>query len=197
MVDISRKTYERNGMETIVDNDGLLRLNEKHKEEGLNHKNLREITAKYNSNHRYELIEGPKKQVNRVSIDKELAIKVIMDCRTILTHKFRTRLEFKKYNVILTKERSVLMKILSSFQGENMQTQYNVLSYRIDYKLTIEIDENGHCDRNIDYEIKIQKAIEEELDCKFLRIASEFKADNIITSKAIKFIVKKILPDYK
>ena len=33
-------------------------LNEKHIEEGLDHKNLREITAKYNSNHRkhrYEL----------------------------------------------------------------------------------------------------------------------------------------------
>ena len=46
MVDISRKTYERRGIETIVDNDGTLWLNEKQKEEGLNHKNLREITRK-------------------------------------------------------------------------------------------------------------------------------------------------------
>ena len=44
MVDISRETYERNGMETIVDNDGILWLNEKHLEEGLDHENLREIT---------------------------------------------------------------------------------------------------------------------------------------------------------
>ena len=29
MVDISRKTYERRGIETIVDNDGILWLNEK------------------------------------------------------------------------------------------------------------------------------------------------------------------------
>ena len=29
MVNISRKTYERNGVETIVDSDGILRLNEK------------------------------------------------------------------------------------------------------------------------------------------------------------------------
>ena len=28
MVDISRKTYERNGIETIIDNDGMLWLNE-------------------------------------------------------------------------------------------------------------------------------------------------------------------------
>ena len=31
---MSRETYERNGKETIVDNDGILWLNEKHIEEG-------------------------------------------------------------------------------------------------------------------------------------------------------------------
>ena len=40
-----------------------------------------------------------------------------------------------------------------------MQTRYNVLSHRIDlyfydYKFAIEIDENGHSNRNFDYEIK-------------------------------------------
>ena len=55
-----------------------------------------------------------------------------MDCRTTSAHKFRTRLGLKQYDVILTKEQSVLTKIMSSFEGENMQTQYNVLSYRID-----------------------------------------------------------------
>ena len=55
-----------------------------------------------------------------------------MDCRTTSAHKFRTRLGLKQYDVILTKEQSVLTKIMSSFKGENMQTQYNVLSYRID-----------------------------------------------------------------
>ena len=54
---------------------------------------------------------------------------------------------------------------MSLFEGENMQTQYNVLVYRIDlyfhdYKLAVKIDENGHNDRNIDYEIKKQKEIE-------------------------------------
>ena len=48
---------------------------------------------------------------------------------------------------------------MSSFEGENMQTQYNVLSYVTDlyfhdYNLLIEIDKSGHSDRNIDYEIK-------------------------------------------
>ena len=55
-----------------------------------------------------------------------------------------------------------------------MQTHYSALSYRIDlyfhdYKFTVEIDENGHSDRNIDYEIKRQNAIEQELGCVFIR----------------------------
>ena len=60
MVDISRKTYERNGIETIADNDGILWLNEKHIEEGLRHENNK---IKYHSNHRkhkYELVDESK-----------------------------------------------------------------------------------------------------------------------------------------
>ena len=73
-------------------------LNEKHNE-GLDYKNLEEITTKSNSNHRkyrYELVEKPKKQVNRIFIDQKLAIKVFMDCRTTMAHKFRTILGLKQ-----------------------------------------------------------------------------------------------------
>ena len=56
-----------------------------------------------------------------------------------------------------------------------MQTKYKNLGYRIDfyfhnYKLTIQIDENGHIDRNITYKIKKQKAIELEIGWKLMRI---------------------------
>ena len=40
MIDISRKTYESNDIETIVDNEGILWLNERHTEEELDHKRL-------------------------------------------------------------------------------------------------------------------------------------------------------------
>ena len=56
---LSRTTCQRNGKETIVDNYGILRLNEKHMED-LDCENLREITRKYNSGdrkHRYKLVE--------------------------------------------------------------------------------------------------------------------------------------------
>ena len=52
MADIGRKTYKRNGMERIIDSDGILRLNEKQIEEELDHKNLREIPIKYHSDQR-------------------------------------------------------------------------------------------------------------------------------------------------
>ena len=91
-------------------------FNEKHIEEGLDHKNLGEITTKYSSNHkeyRYELVEEPKKQVNMIFIDEKLAIKVTMDCITTMSCKFRSRLGFKQYHAILTKEQSVLTKTMS------------------------------------------------------------------------------------
>ena len=87
---------------------------------------MQEITIKYHSGHRnhgYKRVTETKKQCNRTFIDKKLAIKVIMDCRTTSTHKFRTRSGFKQYNVILTKEKSVLTRIMSSFEEVNMQTQ--------------------------------------------------------------------------
>ena len=48
MVNLSRETCERNGIETIVDNDGILPLNKKNIDGQLGHKNLQEITIKYN-----------------------------------------------------------------------------------------------------------------------------------------------------
>ena len=40
---------------------------------------------------------------------------------------------------------------MPTFEGENMQTQYNFLGFSIDFKLAIEIDENKKSDRSIDY----------------------------------------------
>ena len=45
-----------------------------------------------------------------------------MDCTT-LAHEFRTSLGFKLFDVTLTKEQSVLTKIMTSFEGGNIQTQ--------------------------------------------------------------------------
>ena len=98
-----------------------------------------------------------------------------MDCRTDESCNLKRNLEFTLHHVINTKEQTVINSIKDAFEGENMQTQYTVLNYRIDLyfyecKLAIEIDELGHNDRNIDYEIQRQRALERELNCVFIRI---------------------------
>ena len=52
MLDISREWYKRNGVETIVDSNGILWLNERYIEDGLAHKNLWMTVEKYLSDHR-------------------------------------------------------------------------------------------------------------------------------------------------
>ena len=42
-------------------------------------------------------------------------------------HKFRTRLGYKQYYMILTKEQSILTKVMSSFEEKKIQIQYSVL----------------------------------------------------------------------
>ena len=54
-----------------------------------------------------------------------------MDCRTTLAHQFKTRLQFKQGNVILTKEESVVTKIMSLFEGKKMQIQYELQNWLI------------------------------------------------------------------
>ena len=84
-----------------------------------------------------------------------------------------------------TKEQTVLKPIKDAFEGEDMQTQYSVLGYRIDiyfhkHKLAIEVDELGHADRNLGNEIQRQKALEKVLDCVFIRINPDEENFNIL-----------------
>ena len=65
-----------------------------------------------------------------------------------------------------------------------MQTQHTVIGYNIGlyfqkHKLAIEVDELGQVDRNLNNEIERQKALEKELNCRFIRIKPDEKAFNI------------------
>ena len=62
--------------------------------------------------------------------------------------------------------------------------------YFHDYKLAIEIDENGHIKRNIAYEIKRQKSIDQELGYKFIKIDPDKKHFDIF--RAINEIFRHI-----
>ena len=94
----------------------------------------------------------------------------------------------------------MINSIKNTFEGENIQTQYSVLGYRIDlyfheYKLAIEVDELGHTNRNINNEIERQKALEKELNCVFIRINPDEKDFN--TFKEINKIHRHIKNTFK
>ena len=82
---ITKETWENNGIEVIVDSVNTLWLNEKNIEEKSSHKNLPVISNKYNKiykKHRCELVNKPIKQSDRRFLHIDLALKIIMDCRT-------------------------------------------------------------------------------------------------------------------
>ena len=75
-----------------------------------------------------------------------MALKVIMDCRTDESSNLKRNLGFRLHDMINTKEQTVINSIKDAFEGENIQTQYSLLGYRIDlyfhkHKLATEVDE--------------------------------------------------------
>ena len=104
--------------------------------------------------------------------------------------------------MIKTKEQTAINLIKDAFEGQDMQTHYTLLGYRIDlyfhkHKLVIEVDELGHADRNLSDEIERQKTLEKELDCMFIGINPDGK--NFIIFREInkihRQITKKLLID--
>ena len=133
MVNITKETYENNGIQVITDKLGKLWLNERHVQQKLGRKNLPALTKQYlkEKKQRSELNESTN-QPNRNLIHVDLASKVIMNSRTDESCKFKKRLGFTLHDVINTKEQTVINSIKDAFEGENMQTQYSSLGYRID-----------------------------------------------------------------
>ena len=82
-----------------------------------------------------------------------------MDCRTDKLCNLKRNLGFKPHNVINTEEQTILSSIKDAFEGEDIQTQYIILSYRIDllfheYEIAIEVDELRHGNRNLSNKIE-------------------------------------------
>ena len=177
MANISRKTWERNVVEVIIFN-GKNWLNEKHIETQLGHATIPAIVLQYSSElmkQRQELQSCGKNQRYRRFLEENFAKQIIMVCRTTSVMNFTTRLGFNQYASIMTQEQSILSKIVTVFAVEEIILQHNVLGYRIDayffkYKLAIEVDEQGHNDRDMDYKIERQKAIENEFVVNLLEL---------------------------
>ena len=158
-------------------------------EKKLGHSNLTMTAAKYSGDDRRkkrkELQDCDNFQPTRIFLREDLGIQVIMDCRTVQATKFRKELGFNQHDPIMTQEQSVLTKLDTYFKTEEKIFQHYVLGYRIDmyiteYKLAIEVDELGHCTRDLKSEIERHKRIEEESSCKFIRIDPSRKTFDIV-----------------
>ena len=98
-----------------------------------------------------------------------------MDCRTSTPIEFRTKLGFNQHDLIMTKEQSVLTKIIKALEREKILLQHSVLSYKIDlyfveHKLAIEVDEKGHRDGDRYEDIEREKTTEKDVGCKLIGI---------------------------
>ena len=76
-----------------------------------------------------------------------------MDCRTAKAIEFRLKLGFHPLDLIMTKEQSIISKIMKVFAKEKMKLQHSILNYYIDlyfpeHRLAVEIGEKGHVDRD-------------------------------------------------
>ena len=90
MVNITKETYESNGMQIMTDKLGKLWLNERHVQQKLGLKNVPALTNQYPKeykNQRSELNESTN-QPNRRFIHADLALKIIMNSRTDESCKF-------------------------------------------------------------------------------------------------------------
>ena len=65
--------------------------------------------------------------------------------------------------------------------------------YFPEHKLAIEFDEHDHKDRDINYEIRRQKFLEDQLKCKYIRYnpnAKDFTIESVL-SKIFQYIYQK------
>ena len=67
---------------------------------------------------RYELINDPIKESCRRFIHIDLASKIIMDCRTDESCNQKRNLGFTLYDMINTREQTVINSIKNAFEGE-------------------------------------------------------------------------------
>ena len=97
----------------------------------------------------------------------------------------------------ISKENDSVEIIMKTFDGEEMIRQFHIGKYRIDlyfpeYRLAVECDEFGHADRDIDYEVKRQRFIEDQLQCQFIRYNPDDHEFDILV--VLNKIFRKIKP---
>ena len=146
---------------------------------------ISQFVSKENKHHKYELqghlstkclVNWPKdSQKYDLYISEEGIYEIVLKSKqpqsTLLAENLGINIYKHKY---ISKENDSVEIIMKTFDGEEMIRQFHIGKYRIDlyfpeYRLAVECDEFGHADRDIDYEVKRQRFIEDQLKCQFIR----------------------------
>ena len=74
-----------------------------------------------------------------------------------------------------TYEQTVLQATKDAFEGEGFKSQRSGPGNRIDlyfqkFKIAVEVDENGHSDRDNNYQTQREEIVKKKLGCVFIKI---------------------------
>ena len=173
MYTFSINTWSKNDVEAIKYKFKRW-INEKDLEKALGRKNLAGTKTQYYSDEfkkrRYEDFQACRK-----FIAEELAIHLILDTKTVKAGQLKIKLGFNQLDPIMTKQRSIGLRLRKLFSSKEIIEDFSALNYLIDfyfpkYKLAIEFDELGPEDKDQTKENKRLKDLKEYLGCKFIRI---------------------------
>ena len=113
-----------------------------------------------------------------------------MDCRTDESRKLKRNLGFRLHDVINTKEQALLKSIKKALDKELDCVFISINTDEENFNILKEINK-------IHRKIKktTKKSLINDLSKRLLEL--EFQSNHSIKSKCLKWIVKRILPDYK
>jgi prophage antirepressor-like protein len=129
-------------------------------------------------------------QSNLVLINKKGLVQLVKKTRKVVPPDFlkwlreKCGLLVREHVRYVCKEAETLGPIMKVFKGMEMKTQHKVGKYMVDlyfpfYRICIECDENGHADRDADYEKKREHYIKHKLQGTFIRFNPDSKDFNI------------------
>ena len=138
-------------------------------------KTWRDLTKQQIRNYKIDRAKLVKGSKHFMYVHEDILIPIIMQSRLSdsKTITFRADLGFNQINLILKKEQSVVIPILKAFSAEKIKLQHKSLKnerlrtdmYFSTHKFAVEIEENGHTDRNQDKEKERQTKIKKHSDC--------------------------------
>ena len=162
----SLQKHGKNDVE-VVEYVGEIWINQNHLEKKLDISNIADRPEYYSSElkkMRCRIQECGKYQPCRIFIKNTLAVEITVSSVKTQAVIFRDKFVVNQHDKVLRKQQSLGLRLKKLFPNEDIIEEYFALHYRTDFTfkkhmLVVEIDEEGHVDRDPDYERKRQKEL--------------------------------------